>query len=262
MSTEARGRPTAWSILAVPIVRVALVGLAAFAIWLALAAIDGPGPFPPGMLFAAAAMLPVNLVSLVLVRRALHRDGRRARELVDFSARRLGTDVLWGLLWLFALSAPFALAVVGTMFALHGGAAFERFETVFYDPAAAPALGPTALAVLAIVSVATFAPLNAPVEELVYRGYAQGGLAARWPAAAAIVVPAAIFAVQHVFYAATPDAVVVYLVAFFVWGLGSALIVRRQRRLMPIIVAHVLVNLMTSAPALVVAFLPPEAFGG
>jgi membrane protease YdiL (CAAX protease family) len=68
--------------------------------------------------------------------------------------------------------------------------------------------------------------------------------------------------VQHVFYASTPDAMLVYLAAFFVWGIGSGLIVLWQRRLMPIIVAHLFVNLFTSAPALVIAFLPPEAFAG
>jgi hypothetical protein len=35
--------------------------------------------------------------------------------------------------------------------------------------------------------------------------------------------------------------------------------VHRQRRLMPIIIAHLLVNLMTSAPALVLLFLPDSA---
>ena len=132
-------------------------------------------------------MLPVNLVSLALVRRALHREGQRARDLIDFSWRRLGTDVLWGLLWLAVLWVPFVLAVMGVMFALYGANAFASFQTVFYDPDSAPTFDHALLAVLAIVSVVTFAPLNAPVEELVYRGYSQGGLVRRWPAAWAMV---------------------------------------------------------------------------
>jgi membrane protease YdiL (CAAX protease family) len=250
------------SLVGLPIVRVALVGCAALITWVALLAAAGnPGPFPPTILFAAAAMLPVNLVSLAMVRRALHREGQRARDLIDFSWRRLGIDVLWGLLWLLVLWVPFVLAVIGMMFALYGAEAFENFQTVFYDADSAPPFDRIVLTLLAIVSVVTFAPLNAPVEELVYRGYSQGGLVRRWPVLWAVVVPAAIFAAQHVFYAATPDAMLVYLAAFFVWGIGSGLIVLWQRRLMPIIVAHLLVNLFTSAPALVIAFLPPEAFG-
>ena len=250
------------SLVGLPILRVVLVGFAALLTWLALAAAGEPGPFPPTILFAAVAMLPVNLVSLALVRRALHREGQRARDLIDFSWRRLGTDVLWGLLWLVVLWVPFVLAVMGVMFALYGADAFANFQTVFYDPDSAPSFDHALLAVLAIVSVVTFAPLNAPVEELVYRGYSQGGLVRRWPAIWAIVVPSAIFAAQHVFYAATTDAMLVYLAAFFVWGIGSGLIVLWQRRLMPIIVAHLLVNLFTSLPALVIVFLPPEAVTG
>lgn len=43
----------------------------------------------------------------------------------------------------------------------------------------------------------------------------------------------------------------VYVVAFTVWGLSSAVIVLRQRRLLPITIAHFLANLVTSAPAVV-----------
>ena len=82
-----------------------------------------------------------------------------------------------------------------------------------------------------------------------------------WPsrAAPAILVPGAIFALQHVFYAPTPDLAIVFVAAFFVWGVGSGIIVHRQGRLMPIIVAHFLVNLSLSAPALVFVFLPATA---
>ncbi|MGW9630767.1 CPBP family intramembrane glutamic endopeptidase [Agromyces sp. NPDC055520] len=251
--------PGTRALLGLPLLRVGLVGLAALVTWIAIALSAEPGPFPPSMLFAAATMLPVNIVSIMLVRRALHRSGQRARDLIDFSWRHLGRDVLWGLLWLAVLWLPFILAVMGVMFALYGGAVFEHFETVFYDAEGAPALNRAWLTVLAIVSVVTFAPLNAPAEELIYRGYSQWGLERRWPTIWAIVVPSAIFALQHVFYAATTDAILVYLAAFFVWGIGSGLIVHRQRRLMPIIIAHLLVNLMTSAPALVLLFLPDSA---
>ena len=262
-ATSAPPAPPALSgLLGLPVLRVALVGVAALITWLAFALTGDPGPFPPTILFAALAMLPVNLISLALVRRALHRSGRRARDLIDFSWRRLGTDVLWGLLWLTVLSVPYMLAILGVMFARFGTSAFEHFEEVFVSAESAPALSPAVLAVLAIATVVTFAPLNAPVEELVYRGYSQGGLVKRWPAFWAVLVPAVIFASQHVFYAATPDAVPVFLAAFFVWGIGSGLIVLWQRRLMPIIVAHFLVNLFLSAPALVFAFLPPEALAG
>lgn len=111
------------------------------------------------------------------------------------------------------------------------------------------------LVVLAVVTVVTFAPVNAPVEELLYRGSAQPNLARRWPVPAAIAATAVAFGLQHVFFAPTPDAVLVYLCAFTVWGLGAGIIVHRQGRLFPMIVAHLVVNLAASAPALVVVSL-------
>ena len=262
MSTDAAAQtrppaPRLSGLIGLPILRVVLVGIAAVLTWLVLLAAGDDASFPPMMLYAAASMLVVNLISLALVRRALHANGRRARDLIDFSWHRLGTDVLWGLLWLVVLWIPFALAVVATGLALYGADVFTRFETLFYDPTYEPTFGRTILTVLSVVAVVTFAPLNAPTEEIVYRGYSQGGLFARgWPAVWAILLPAVIFASQHVFYAATPGAVPTYLVAFLLWGIGSGLIVRWQGRLMPIIVAHFLVNLMTSAPALLILFLP------
>src|SRR5687768_18031847 len=88
--------PGTAALVGLPLIRVALVGLAALTTWIALALTSEPGPFPPGMLFAAATMLPVNVLSIVLVRRALHRSGQRARDLIDFSWRRVSRDVLRG----------------------------------------------------------------------------------------------------------------------------------------------------------------------
>ncbi|WP_173923736.1 CPBP family intramembrane glutamic endopeptidase [Agromyces sp. Marseille-P2726] len=255
--SKAASPPRLSGLIGLPILRVVLVGLAAVSTWLVLVAAGDDASFPPMMLYAAISMFVVNLITLAVVRGALHAEGRRARDLIDFSWRRLGTDVLWGLLWLMVLWIPFALAVVGVGFAMYGPDVFTRFETLFYDPSYVPTFDRPILALLAIVAVVTFAPLNAPTEELLYRGYSQGGLLSRgWPAAWAILVPAVVFAAQHVFYAATPGAVPIYLVAFLVWGIGSGIIVRWQGRLMPIIVAHFLVNLMTSAPALLVLALP------
>lgn len=236
--------------------RVALVGAACVVTWVCIGVAAEWTPFPPAPLFAAVAMLPVNVVCLLWVRRLVHIDGRSLNDLIRFSWRRLGVDALYGLLWMVVLSVPFALTIVGVMWLLHGSAMFGAFESVFFDPDSVPDLAPAVLTTLAVVAVLTFAPLNAPAEELVYRGYGQQRLARRMPLAAAIAVSAALFGVQHAFYAPTPDAVVVYVCAFLVWGLGSGVIAHRQGRLMPIIIAHGIVNLGTSAPALIVAFLP------
>jgi len=235
--------------------RVALVGAASVAVWLVFVP-TGATAFPPSPLFGALAMLPVNLMCLWWVRRLVHGEGRRLNDLIGYSRARLGRDVLWGLLWLVVLYVPFVLTIMGVMALQYGSAMFGAFETVFFDSASVPDLPRALMATLAVVAVLTFAPLNAPVEELVYRGYGQQGLTERMPVALAIGASAAIFGLQHVFYAPTPAAALVYACAFFVWGIGSGIIAHRQGRLMPIIVAHFIVNLFSTAPALAIVWLP------
>jgi len=59
------------------------------------------------------------------------------------------------------------------------------------------------------------------------------------------------FGLQHAFFAPSADAMIVYVVAFTVWGLGSSLIVLKQKRLMPITISHFVVNVATSSPAVI-----------
>ena len=203
--------------LAFAVIRLPLIAAAAAVTVGLLAAFGVAASFPVGT-FSALYLAPVNVASLLLLRWALHRDGRRVRDLVGFDRTRLGRDVLWGLLWLMVLYLPFAVAVVGTMFLMYGADAFTSFETVFAPTDGYVAM-PQALAVVfAIVVVITFAPLNAPTEELVYRGLAQDGLRGTWGSSLAVVIPALGFGIQHVFFAATLPGMVVFAVAFFVWG--------------------------------------------
>lgn len=244
---------TRWTI-GLPVLRVVLVGVVCTLAWLATRAVDGTVPFPPPSLLACVAMLPVNILCLVLIARRLRRDGRRLRDLMDFVPRRLVVDALWGLLWLAVLSLPFTATIMLVVWLQHGEGMFVAMETLFFDPAAVPDLPPLVWTILALIAVLTFAPLNAPAEELVYRGVSQRGLAERIPVWLAIIVPSILFALQHVWYAPTPDAVVVFIAAFFVWGVVSGIIYRLQKRLMPIIVAHFQVDLAMSLPALMIPF--------
>ncbi|MHA6670321.1 lysostaphin resistance A-like protein [Homoserinimonas sp. A447] len=241
--------------LAFAFLRVPLVAAAALVTIGLLAASGIAAEFPVSTL-SALYLAPVNLVSLLLLRWALHREGRRVRDLIGFDRARLGRDTLWGLLWLMVLYLPFAGAIIGTMFLLYGGDAFTSFEPVFV-PADGYLVMPQALAIVfAVVVVVTFAPLNAPTEELVYRGYAQGGLQATLKSTwLAVVIPAFGFGLQHVFFAATAPGMLVFAVAFFVWGLGAGVIYLKQGRLMPLIICHLIVNLFTSLPALIVPFV-------
>jgi membrane protease YdiL (CAAX protease family) len=241
--------------LAFAFIRVPLVAAAALVTVGLLAAFGISIEFPASSL-SALYLAPVNLASLLLLRWVLHRSGRRIRDLIGFERSRLGRDALWGLLWLMVLYLPFAGAIIGTMFLLYGSAAFNSFETAFVPADGYPILSQPLAIAFAVLVVVTFAPLNAPTEELVYRGFAQGGLRealnSRW---LAVVIPAVGFGLQHIFFAATAPAMVVFAVAFFVWGLCAGLIYLKQGRLMPLIISHFIINLFTSLPALIIPFV-------
>lgn len=111
--------------------RLGLIGAAAVLGWLAF---GGPGrglAIPPSPLFATATIQPVNVVSL-----------------------RLRADIGWGLLWLGMLYVPFRGHDHG-----RDGAALRRRR-----PGVVPPLPLQPCSPLAVVAVATFTPLNAPVE--------------------------------------------------------------------------------------------------
>ncbi len=244
---------TGWAV-GLPLLRIGLVAAASALTWVIVQLIEPGIAFPPPALLASLAMLPVNLICLFLLARLLKRAGSSIRELLGFDRRRVLTDLLQGLLWVLVLYLPFAGTIMLVTWLQHGDQLFDRMQTVFFDPAAVPMLNPVAWTILGILAVLTFAPVNAPTEELVYRGIGQGVLARRMPTALAVLTSAVLFGLQHVWYAATPDAVLPLACAFVVWGAGSGLIYLRQRRLMPIVFAHGLVDLMFSLPALAIPF--------
>ncbi|RCK61393.1 CPBP family intramembrane metalloprotease [Microbacterium sorbitolivorans] len=223
--------------------------------WLILRAATGTAAFPPNTTWATLGLLPVNAICLLAVRRFYRDEGISLREALGIRKGRIGRDVLWGLLWLFVLAVPFMAAISGTVFALYGGDAPAAFETIFFDPAEEEPMHPGALLAISIVAVVPFMLINALTEELVFRGYALEGIASRWGGAAAIVATAVAFGAQHVFFAATAPGMLVYAIAFTVWGLCAATIVRRQGCIFPVLIAHWIVNVMMSSPAIVLPIL-------
>src|SRR5690606_26126063 len=170
---------------------------------------------------------------------------------------RRGSDVGYGLLWLFVLFFPFAAALNLVVLLLAGPGGYAgAWEAMFASaPGDAVELGPAATTVLAALTALLFPVTNAPVEELYYRGHAQGELEARGaPAWLTVLLPAAAFGVQHVFLAPTAGAMLAYVAAFAAWGAAAGVVYRRQRRLMPLIVAHLLTN-----PATAAVRPPPDA---
>lgn len=242
----------AWLLIAV---RLGSLLVLTLAMWLVIRATSGVDAFPPNTMWATLALLPINVACLVLVRRFYRDEGVSLREALGIRPGRVGRDVGWGLLWLLVLNIPFALVVSGTVFAMYGADAPAAFETIFFNPDSESAIPPAALLAIAVVAVVPFMVINAPTEELIFRGYGLQKFTTRWGTAAAVALTSVTFGAQHVLFAATMAGMFVYFLAFTVWGLCAALIVRQQGRLFPVVIAHWIINVMMSSPAIVFPIL-------
>lgn len=164
-------------------------------------------------------------------------------------------DFLQGICWQFLLFIPFIATIMISAWFLFGSQMFQAFETIFYNPENEILLKPIMMLFLGIFTVFTFAPINAPTEELIFRGYVQTRLAKKFPVSLAILLSSLAFGFQHIFFASSFYGAMIYFMAFTVWGIGSGIIVHLQKRLFPVIVAHFLVNLLSTLSTLLFPLL-------
>lgn len=196
-------------------------------------------PWQAATLVSPITFTVVNVLCWWILAGRLAAEGRGFRDLLG---RWRPADLGWGLLWILVLYVPFAVGLMGMAVPLAGG--FDRLGELFTPTVGLSATTPV-LALAAVVGL-VFPFVNAPLEELYYRGYAQGAFESSGRPGLAIWVPTIGFSIQHLFVAQTQAAVPAYLTAFLLWGLTAALIRRRQRRLWPLVVAHFATNLAFS----------------
>ena len=97
---------------------------------------------------------------------------------------------------------------------------------------------------MATIAAVVFPVLNAPIEELQYRGYAQPRLvAASGSVWLGIGIPAIGFGLQHTAFAYTLASAPAFAAGFFLWGIGAGVIAYRQKRVAPLVIAHFISNL-------------------
>jgi len=187
----------------------------------------------------------VNALCFILLRHLLIKDGRSLKELTGFQRDLFWKDVLFGFLWLLVLYIPFLIAIIITMLIMFGPDFYLHFQTTFAGDITFSR--PQWLLWLSALVSLIFPFLNAPIEELMYRGYAQPiFLKVFQKAAPAIIIPSLGFALQHIMLAPSWQGGVVYFAAFFLWGIGSGIIYYKQKRLFPLIVCHFIVNIAFS----------------
>lgn len=243
------------------VVRIALLAAAAaLTAWLVSYFTSASFSFALTPQLSGLYFIPVNLTCLWLLRRRQLVRGSGLRELAGWNRGRLSRDVMQGLLWLLVLFVPFIVAVNLAMLVLFGPREMlTEYETVFApDPSLLVEFAPWFTLTSALVTAVLFPLTNAPAEELVYRGHAQGRLfAAGRPAWMAVSLPALAFGAQHVLLAPSAAGMFVYGFAFVGWGLGAGIIYRRQGRLMPLMIAHLMTNAMFSVVPLMFLFVGP-----
>jgi membrane protease YdiL (CAAX protease family) len=203
------------------------------------------------VLWAPFTFTIVNLVCLVLLLRLTRREGVRLTDMLGFRRERLLRDLGLGLLLSFGLGLLFVCGVLLGGLVLYGTDLFARFETVFVGDADFSLVPP---AWLALVTGLVFPVVNASVEELHYRGYVQPRLVAAWGVWTGIAVTILGFALQHIAFAATIAGAFVYVVAYLFWGAGAGVFAHRNRRLAPLVLAHLVTNLSFAIIPLVVLF--------
>jgi len=195
----------------------------------------------------------VNLLCLGLLVWRARVEGFRLADMIGLRRSSALRDLGWGLLWSLLLYVMFALGLMTVVLAVgaaRGALGSQWFIDVFVGTGDYAALS---LPLWFLAGNGLLFPLlNPVVEELQYRGYAQTRLiAVSGNVALSIALVSVPFAVQHTAFAASPVGAVAFVVAFLLWSASAGVIVWRQGRLAPVIVAHAITNVATAAAPIV-----------
>lgn len=173
----------------------------------------------------------VDVITVLVVARLLVREGLSLRRLLD--PRPFGKTVAWALLAFVILMVAFLVATfVGNLVVYHGP-----------PPTTVGSLHvPLWYGLWSIVLM----PLTVAVaEESLYRGYLQPRLQARIGRVAGVVVVALLFSLQHVaFSLGSWDGVAARVIATFLCGLVFGALYVWLQRLVPLVVAHWLIDVL------------------
>ena len=207
------------------------------------------GNFPPlDMLYFPF----VNIVCAVVILRTFRQHKISVWRYLGLEKTRLGKDVAWGFLWLIVTYIPLLVVLIGSTYLMFGSDVFQNFEQVFAK--SSPQLPVGMLAVMSVFGAVVFL-VNAPIEEIIYRGWLQDGLAARHGPVVAIVVQGLAFGLQHTMFAADGRGMIIHGFMFLAWGVTAGVIVHKQQRLAPMVIAHWIVNIVLGVgPMLVLGF--------
>jgi len=232
-----------WPLL-MSFIRLPMILLGNVAIVLAFRAAGQSMGFAAGAAFSTLSVTIVNVVCLGLLRWRAQVEGFQLKDMLGFQRGRLLRDLGAGMLWSMGLFVLLMAGVLVVVFAVQGTTGLS-FEAIYLgDVDFSFEMGQLFTVLYTFIAAIVFPLLNAPVEELVYRGYAQKGVTAvSGSARLGIIIPAIGFGLQHIAFAYTLASMAAFAVGFLLWGIGAGIIAHRQQRLVPIIIAHFISNL-------------------
>lgn len=232
-----------WPLL-MAFIRLPMVLLCSGVIVLALRVAGQQSGTGAGAVFATLSVTVTNVMCLGLLLWRARVEGFQLSSLVGFQRRRFLRDLASGVLWSVFLFALLMCGFVATLFAIQKITGLPLGQISMGDADFSFEAGRWLTVFMAIIAVAVFPILNASIEELQYRGYAQPRLiAASRGAWLGIGITALGFGLQHVAFAYTLASAPAYAIGFFLWGIGAGIIAYWQQRLAPIIIAHFISNL-------------------
>lgn len=187
------------------------------------------GSYEQALLYSGITIVVVDLITIVVAVRLLHRQGRTARAVIGVRLRDTG----WALLCFVIVTVAFVVfTFLGNLIAYQGA-----------PPVGATTDGPPlwfGLWCLLVMPVTI-----ALAEELLYRGWAIPELAARTNPPLAVVIAAAFFGLQHAALTALdPQAQIARLITTFLAGALFGGLYLWRRTLWPLIVAHWLLDVI------------------
>ena len=225
-------------------IRLPLILLVNGVIILAFRLAGQPAGLATGAIFSTLSVTIVNVVCLGLLLWRARVEGFQLRTMMGFQRSRLLRDLGSGLLWSMALFALLMAGMFVMLFVTQRMTGLSFTQIYMGDADFSIEIPQWLTALYAIIAAALFPLLNAPIEELQYRGYAQPRLvAASGSVWVGIVGTAVSFGLQHIAFAYTFTSMPAFVFGFVLWGLGAGIIAYRQQRLAPIIVAHFISNL-------------------
>ncbi len=183
------------------------------------------------LLYSNVFVVAVDIITVATLAWALHREGKTLRSLVD---RFRFTDISWGLLL-------FVIALIGLFVATYIG------NLIVYQGAPPMPQGPVPIIPLwlGLWSIIVLPITVAIAEELLYRGYLQTRLTARFGLWVGLLLPAFFFGLQHVaFSLTTPEAAISRVIAMILVGVMLGALYLWRKRLGQLIIAHWLIDVV------------------